>query len=103
MAQKVTVKVKSKQYAQESGAKSGKAHKRHRLVSPFGIYWTKLNYFIFGLGLALTILGFYLMSIKPWNSTASLTVSPIVLCIAYFIVFPLAIFIRKKAPESSTP
>jgi uncharacterized membrane protein YesL len=69
------------------------------LVSPFRIYWEKTNYVFLFLGFALLILGYYVMSVGSWDSTASLIISPIILVIAYILIFPLAIFSKKK--ESS--
>ena len=66
------------------------------LVSPFKIYWEKKNYVFLFLGFALLILGYYVMSIGPWDSTASLVLSPIILVIAYILIFPLSIFSKKK-------
>jgi uncharacterized membrane protein YesL len=66
------------------------------LVSPFKIYWEKKNYIFLFLGFALLILGYYVMSIGPWDSTASLVLSPIILVIAYILIFPLSIFSKKK-------
>lgn len=64
--------------------------------SPFKFYWTKQNAYLLGLGLLLLVVGFYLMSIGPFDSFPSLTLSPIVLLIAYLVVFPLSILYRKK-------
>ena len=66
------------------------------LESPFKDYWDRTNYIIFGLGLTVLLLGFYLMAQSPWDNPVSLSISPIVLLIAYLIIFPLAIFYRKK-------
>lgn len=64
--------------------------------SPFKFYWGKENvYFLIG-GFAVLILGFYLMSVGKFDSFTSLNLSTIVLLIAYVVVFPLAIFYRKK-------
>jgi FtsH-binding integral membrane protein len=71
-------------------------------VSPFSIYWDKKNYYLFALGLILTIVGFYFMTIGPWNSVSSLVISPIILFIAYVIVFPLSIFLRKKSEKEQS-
>lgn len=68
-------------------------------VSPFNIYWDKKNYYLLALGLLVTIAGFYFMTIGPWDSTASLVISPILLFIAYVIIFPLSIFLRKKSEK----
>ena len=65
-------------------------------VSPFNIYWDKKNYYLLALGLLVTIIGFYFMTLGPWNSFSSLVISPILLFIAYVIIFPLSIFLRKK-------
>lgn len=69
------------------------------LSSPFSIYWDKSNYYILLAGVILSIIGFYLLSIKPWDSTESLYMAPIVLFIAFVIVFPLSILFRKKETE----
>ena len=68
-------------------------------VSPFNIYWEKKNYFLLCLGLLVTILGFYFMTLGPWDSFSSLVISPIILFIAYVIIFPLSIFLRKKKDQ----
>lgn len=54
------------------------------------------NFKIFGLGLFLIIVGFIIMTIQPWDSIFALTISPIILLIAYFIVFPFGILTQKK-------
>lgn len=65
-------------------------------TSPFNVYWEKYNYYILFAGIGLIIIGFYLMSIGPWNSFTSLDISPIVLIIAYLFVIPASIFYRRK-------
>ena len=72
-----------------------------RLVSPFSIYWEKQNYYLLILGFAIIIVGFYLMSIGPWDSESSLEISPILLIIGYVLVFPSSILFRKKDSENS--
>ena len=65
-------------------------------TSPFNIYWEKNNYYLLYTGIAIIILGFYLMSVGPWDSFTSLVISPIVLVIGYVFVLPASIFYRKK-------
>lgn len=65
-------------------------------VSPFNIYWDKTNYFLLFAGVLFIIVGFYVMSIGNWDSTASLVLSPIILFIGYVIIFPLSILFKKK-------
>jgi FtsH-binding integral membrane protein len=71
-------------------------------VSPFNIYWEKKNYYLLALGLVVTVIGFYFMTVGPWDSFSSLVISPILLFIAYIIIFPLSIFLRKKAVKEQT-
>ena len=72
---------------------------RKTSVSPFNIYWEKKNYYLLALGLIVTIVGFYFMTIGPWDSFSSLVISPILLFIAYVIIFPLSISLRKKSEK----
>ncbi|MCX8105109.1 MAG: DUF3098 domain-containing protein [Ignavibacterium album] len=72
-----------------------------KLPSPFNIYWEKNNYILLIVGIVVTIVGYYLMSVGPWNSNESLVYSPIILFIAYVIIFPLAIIYRKKKQQNS--
>lgn len=71
-------------------------------VSPFNIYWDKKNYYLLALGLCVTIIGFYFMTIDPWDSFSSLVISPILLFIAYVIIFPLSIFLKKKSDRDQS-
>ncbi len=66
------------------------------IASPFKNYWTKMNYNFFWLGILTVIIGFILMAQGPWDNPLSLSVSPIVLLFAYFIIFPLSILYKKK-------
>lgn len=65
-------------------------------VSPFNIYWGKKNYQFLILGIAVVIIGFYVMSMGEWNSFSSLVISPILLVAGYVLIFPLSIFYKKK-------
>ncbi len=69
--------------------------------SPFKNYWDKTNYIILGIGLILLIIGYFLMAQGPWDNPISLTVSPIILLVAYLVIFPLAIFYRKKTKKEA--
>ncbi len=73
------------------------------LSSPFNIYWSKINYLILALGLFLSILGYYFLSVKPWNSSISLYLAPVILILVYVLLFPLSILIKKKEqPEQES-
>ena len=66
------------------------------LASPFKNYWEKSNYIIFSLGIAIILIGFILMYQQPWNNSISLSISPVVLLLAYIIVIPLSILYKKN-------
>ena len=62
-------------------------------------YWNLKNYFLVLVGIIVLILGYFLMSIDPWDNFLSLDVSPVVLLIAYLIIIPLAVLLNFKKPE----
>jgi len=70
--------------------------------SPFKNYWNKTNYIIFFAGIALLLVGNFLMTRGPWDNPLSLTISPIVLVFAYLVVIPLSIFYKKKSTTNKT-
>ena len=57
------------------------------------------NYVLFGIGVALIIVGYLIMSTGEVNSFQSLTLAPIMLFIGYIIVIPAALIYRGKSPE----
>ena len=61
--------------------------------------FTTTNYILFGIGLALIIVGYLVMAAGEVNSFQSLTLAPIMLFIAYIIVIPAALIYREKSPE----
>ena len=61
--------------------------------------FTTINYILFGIGLALIIVGYLVMAAGEVNSFQSLTLAPIMLFIAYIIVIPAALIYREKSPE----
>lgn len=80
--------------------KKNKNVKKASNASPFAIYWSKENYLFLFAGVAILVIGFYVMSLGNWDSTESLVISPILLLIAYFVAFPAAIFYKKKTAVS---
>ena len=80
-----------------------KKKSKKAFVDSFKIEWTKMNYIILGVGLLFVIIGFFLMTMGPWDNPLSLSVSPVVLLIAYLIIFPIAILYKKKEePKNDT-
>ena len=57
------------------------------------------NYVLFGIGLALIIVGYFVMAAGEVNSFQSLTLAPITLFLGYIIFLPAALIYRKKSPE----
>lgn len=79
--------------------KSSKQAKKN-WVSPFNIYWEKKNYILLFAGIIVLIIGYLVMSDGKWNSTSALVFSPIILGIAYLLIFPLSIFSSRKNQNS---
>ena len=61
--------------------------------------FTTTNYILFGIGLALIIVGYLVMATGEVNSFQSLTLAPIMLFIAYIIVIPAALIYREKSSD----
>lgn len=62
--------------------------------------FTKVNYWLFALGVAVIVAGYVALAQPPADSFLSLTVAPILLVIGYCVIIPIAIlFQRKKAVE----
>lgn len=62
--------------------------------SHFKDYWQKLNYLFLVFSLVFLIVGYYFMMDGSWDSVLSMSISPIVLLVAYLILIPLAIFFK---------
>ena len=62
--------------------------------------FSTVNYYLFGIGLALIILGYIVMASGEVNSDQSLTVAPIILFVGYIIFLPAALIYRDKNLEN---
>ena len=62
--------------------------------------FSTVNYYLFGIGLALIILGYIVMANGEVNSDQSLTVAPIILFVGYIIFIPAALIYRDKNLEN---
>ncbi len=56
---------------------------------------TKTNYLIFGLGLLVIIVGYFVMASGDTYSFRSLSVAPVILLLGYLIIIPISILYRK--------
>lgn len=61
--------------------------------------FTAENYYFFFAGLATIIVGYICMATGPVYGFLSLTVSPIIVCIGYLVLIPLALVYRKKQED----
>lgn len=68
-------------------------------LSPFKDYWSKYNFYLLYLGIGILILGYYLMSLGTWDNFISLSVSPVILLIAYLVLIPVAILFKKRSSK----
>ena len=62
--------------------------------SPFNDYWQRQNYLFLILSVIVLIIGYVFMMNGAWDSLLSMSVSPIILLVAYLILIPLAIFLK---------
>ena len=62
--------------------------------------FSTVNYYLFGIGLALIILGYIVMASGEVNSFQSLSVAPIILFVGYIIFLPAALIYRDKNLEN---
>jgi hypothetical protein len=76
--------------------KTAKRRDRSRKKAQTGWPFERTNYLLFGLSLAIIIVGFVFMTQGPWDSFFSLTLAPIFLVIGYCVTLPMAILYRKK-------
>ena len=61
--------------------------------------FTTTNYILFGIGIALIIVGYFVMAAGEVNSFQSLNIAPIMLFTGYIIVIPAGLIYREKSPE----
>ena len=62
--------------------------------------FSTVNYALFGIGLALIILGYIVMASGEVNSFQSLSIAPIILFVGYIIFLPAALIYRDKNLEN---
>lgn len=70
-----------------------------KTLSKWSIPLSKSNFILIGVGIFFLLIGFYIMTIPPWNSDFALIISPLILLIGYFFIFPLGILRINKNHE----
>jgi len=87
-------------------ARVDKKHSRKAIASKKQekyLSFTRKNYQIFGLGIAVLIIGYMFMSRGPVDSFWSLTLAPILLLIGYLIIIPYSFFYHEKSRKDNSP
>lgn len=69
---------------------------RRLLDAPKAELPQKINYLILVAGVAVLLVGYFVMSMGDDISPVSVTIAPIILFIGYCIIIPLGIIYRKK-------
>jgi hypothetical protein len=64
--------------------------------------FTAENYYLFFAGLVTILIGYFCMASGPVYGFVSLTLSPIIVCIGYLVLIPLALLYRKKETDQSS-
>lgn len=61
----------------------------------------KKNLLLIAIGVLLLVIGFLCLATGPAENPISLTVAPLVLCLAYLVVIPLGILWRSKNEDKN--
>lgn len=61
---------------------------------PLGI--EKSHVFLYLIGIAVMVVGYLLLSVGPWDNPVSRTIAPLVLLVAYLVIFPMAILWKGR-------
>ena len=76
-----------------------KTQKKSSLIAQY-LPFTRENWILFFVGLAVLILGYVALSWGHWDSWMSLNMAPFLLVLAYCVIFPVAILYRKREKAS---
>lgn len=77
-------------------AKEVKKPLKKKRISDISLPFTKENYYLLLLGIAVIVAGYIVMEIGGAYDALALVVSPIILVIGYCVIIPFAIFYKKK-------
>ncbi|MBT3251161.1 MAG: DUF3098 domain-containing protein [Candidatus Marinimicrobia bacterium] len=58
---------------------------------------SKFNYWLFGIGILIIILGYIIMYSGETTSFQSVTLAPFVLVVGYCVIIPIAILYKPKS------
>ncbi|MCQ2103632.1 MAG: DUF3098 domain-containing protein [Fibrobacter sp.] len=60
---------------------------------------TKKNLLLIALGVILLVIGFICLATGPAENPVSLTIAPLILCLAYLVIIPLGILWKGKKED----
>jgi len=63
--------------------------------------FTRRNWAIFSLGIAVIVFGYFLLSIPPADGFLSLTAAPLLLVTGYCVLLPIAILYKDPEADGS--
>jgi len=75
------------------------AKSKDKIKKVEGIIIGKKNIYIFLIGLISIAVAYILMAQPPVNGFLSRTLAPVILVVAYLVIFPVAIFIKDKKAD----
>lgn len=84
--------MKHKQQAKGKEKQPEKAAAHRKLQIPF----TRKNYIAFAVGLLVLIVGYILLAQPPADGFLSRTLAPVMLVLAYCVIFPYGIMARQR-------
>ena len=59
----------------------------------------KRNVQLYIVGLVVLVIGYITLSIGPWDNPLSRSVAPLILLLAYMVIFPFAVMVKDKKAE----
>lgn len=59
----------------------------------------KKNLLLIGIGVLLLVIGFFCLATGPADNPVSLTIAPLILCLAYVVIIPLGILFNDKKQD----
>ena len=60
---------------------------------------TKRNLMYYLAGFVVLVIGFLFISMGPWDNPFSRTYGPLLLLLAYLVIFPLAVLTRENSDK----
>ncbi|MBO7500594.1 MAG: hypothetical protein J6Y56_07815 [Fibrobacterales bacterium] len=65
-------------------------------------FFSLTNIAVLALGIAVILVGFWMLSQGPVDGPKSMTVAPLLLTFGYLVVVPVAILVGRRGPEDKS-